>query len=855
VLTVEQLAVRLAGGFLRSATDEDLEPAIRSALDGDDLGDLRHLHRFPGAVRAVSRTLKRLWEADLGLPKMEDRHERIRSLMVVERRVRGALPCGCLAPPDLAAAAARRVAMAPKLVGPLEFRRLSCVPPLWGALVTLLAYHVPIRWVGPVPYGAEALPGDHEADLPVALPEPERVACADPRAEVVETMRWIRELLVTKQAHPSEIAVVAANTGSWDEAFLALRATAELPIHFTQGIPALSTHDGQACAALADLLVGGISQKRVRRLLAHSGGGSPLLARLPRNVLTGVPRDAALTDPAHWGAALAAAAHARADGSDPTRDMLELLGLAAQGVEVAERAGLVLLGTGAGRLWAEALQRAPARALPFTLGELRVADGRDPGDSVTWGPADHVAASPRPFARLLGLTAEAWPRRTADDPLLPGHVLDTACMGALALPDRDRRSFAAIRRGATAALVLSRGRRDARGGAVAQSPLAAIAGRERTLGASRIPQFAFSPADRLRSRADEAAGHPVIASATACALARASPHANAHDGLVRADHPLIARALGDLQSATSLRLLLRDPQGFTWRYALGWLCPAEATADGLSLGPSAHGELVHELLRRAVDALEPVPGFGLAAGHEVDAAVRGAAEAVLEEWPSRRSTPPALLWRHAVEAAAGQALRALMSDGQFHPGTRSFTEVPFGEPGSLPPTRELPWDPRRSVHIPGTTLGFRGRIDRIELRHGGGAIRLTDYKTGEVPKGVDNSIIQGGRELQRVLYSLAALTLIPDAGGIRARLVYLRPDPVRVAALAGIDGAIAQAAGHLASASASLLAGTSLPGPDSEEEWNDRRLGLPAASEGHAARKRASFLRAFGDLERAWQCR
>ena len=855
VLTMARMAVRLAGGLLRSATDEDLEPAIRSALDGDGLSDLRHLHSFPGAVRAVSRTLSRLWEADLDLPAMADRHERIRDLMVVESRVRRALPFGCLAPPDLAAAAAQRAAMAPGLVGPLEFRRLSCVPPLWRKLVTVLADHVPIRWVGPMPHGAEALPGDHEPDFPVDLPEPDRVACANPRSEVVEALRWIRELLVTGQARPSDIAVAATDTGSWDESILALRATANLPIHFTQGIPALSTHDGQACAALADLLVGGLSQDRVRRLLAHSAGGGPWLARLPRMALAGVPRDAALTHPTHWRAALATAAQARGEGPDRTLHMLEVLELAARGVEAAGQAGLALLGASASQLWAEALRRAPPRALPFTLGELRVADGRDPGDSVTWGPADHVAASPRPFARLLGLTADAWPRRSADDPLLPGHVFDPACTGALALPDRDRRSFAAIRHGATATLVLSRGRRDARGGSLAQSPLAAIGGRERTLGAGRIPRFAFSRSDRLRARADEAAGHPVITSATACALAWASPRANAHDGLIRADHPLIVRALGDVQSATSLRLLLRDPQGFTWRYALGWLSPAEEAADRLGLGHGAHGELVHELLRRAVDALEPVPGFGQAAGHEVDAAVRRAAEAVLEEWPSRRSTPPTLLWRQAVDAAAGQAFAALMSDGQFHPETRSLTEVPFGEPESPPHARELPWDPRPPVPIPGTTLVFRGRIDRIEFRHGGGAVRLTDYKTGEVPKGVEHSVIQGGRELQRVLYSLAVLTLVPDAGAIQARLVYLRPDPVRKAVLAGVGRAIAEAAGHLAAASASLLAGTSLPGPDSQEEWNDRRLGLPAASVGHAARKRASFLRAMGDLDRAWRCK
>ena len=84
----------------------------------------------------------------------------------------------------------------------------------------------------------------------------------------------------------------------------------------------------------------------------------------------------------------------------------------------------------------------------------------------------------------------------------------------------------------------------------------------------------------------------------------------------------------------------------------------------------------------------------------------------------------------------------------------AYTRAAVGSPAIRP-------HPRDNARVP-------GRIDRIELRHGGGAIGSRTYKTGEVPKGVDNSIIQGGRELQRVLYSLAALTLIPDAGGIRA---------------------------------------------------------------------------------------
>ena len=49
----------------------------------------------------------------------------------------------------------------------------------------------------------------------------------------------------------------------------------------------------------------------------------------------------------------------------------------------------------------------------------------------------------------------------------------------------------------------------------------------------------------------------------------------AHDGQWVAGHEGVRRALARIQSPTSLRLLLRSPLGFVWRYALGWYAPRE----------------------------------------------------------------------------------------------------------------------------------------------------------------------------------------------------------------------------------------------------------------------------------------
>jgi len=51
-------------------------------------------------------------------------------------------------------------------------------------------------------------------------------------------------------------------------------------------------------------------------------------------------------------------------------------------------------------LWRDALRMAPPQAIELSLQALRVADGREPGNAIAWGPARHVAAAPRAHVRL-----------------------------------------------------------------------------------------------------------------------------------------------------------------------------------------------------------------------------------------------------------------------------------------------------------------------------------------------------------------------------------------------------------------------------------------------------------------------
>lgn len=856
IMTLPQLAARLAGGFSRPARSEDLDPAIRSTLDAGGFTELESIRSLPGMTRSVARTLIRLWYADFALDGHAHASPRLQDLAMIEARVRASLPAGVLSPRDLRDAALQRVTYAPAVLGAVELDHVVHVAPVWRPLLLALARHATLTWRNPSKAAAAWFPGELGSDPQPTPASPEIVSCASPRAEAVEALRWIRELIASGRARPDEIAVCATATEDWDDHMLVLAADAALPLHFSHGVPALASREGQVCAALADVLINGLSQGRVRRLFGHAAGRSRGLDALPPSWAQGLRPGAALFELEQWRRALTEAHAHRGDGVDVRPLLIPVLELLAKGARAADAAGGLLLGRAARALWVEALRGAPPEALEFSLQELRLPDGRDPGACAVWCPATHLAAAPRRFVRLLGLTTRSWPRRSGEDPLIPNHILSCEALDSESVTEQDRRAYAIITAQADGALVLSRSRRNAQGGLEAPSPLVPHDPQRTTaLKRARVPSHAFSEADRLLARPEEAATSLVVQAAGASWRSRRIPTITAYDGCVRENHPVIARAIAQVQSATSLRLMLRDPLAFVWRYALGWRSPVE-DEQPLSLDARSFGELVHEMLKRTVDALEPHPGYVRAARQEIENALDAASSAIAVQWPVQRSTPPVLLWRHTLGAARDLALKALTLDEAFQPVTRSWTELAFGrEDDGTNAAGDLLWPPTGQVIIPGVGLRIRGSIDRVDFNSVRNGVRVSDYKTGAEPPRASEVVLGRGAELQRVLYALAARQLIADNPRVIARLVFLASDRPRPYSLPDIDQAIADIAMHVGAAVDLLRRGIALPGPDAREDWNDFALALPAAPAVYFQSKQAALGRAFGDFARIWSVR
>ena len=840
IVSLPQLAARLAGGFSRPATPEDIQPAIRIALDHNGHDDLRNLTRLPGIVRAVQQTLASVWRADVSLNSATD--GRLADFRRIDERVRSNFPPGVLAPPDLRDAALARIIYARRLFGRIEICGLLDVDPVWRPLVNALSKQTPVTWM---PVGE----ADRNWFTGTLHPPPAATAttsaaflCANPHAEVVEALRWARALMASG-IPASEIGIAALSPDVWDESMLVLSRTAGLPVHFTHGIAALESADGQSCAALADVLLRGLSQVRVRRLLRHAPVAR---ASLPGDWSRGLRRSAGLFTLVQWATALEATRSERESGDAAEQALLPMLAQLAEGTAAADAAGEALLHPAALVLWREALRAAPAEALEISLQRMRTPDATSPGAAVSWGPAAHLAAAPRGNVRLLGLTGRAWPRSSTEDPLLPDHVLKRSALEEVPRPEQDERIFRAIAASTTATFVLSRSRRSSEGGLLAPSRLFPASG-AKTLARVRTPEHALSETDRLLARPKEACDRPHLALGRAAWRAWMSPEHTDHDGRVPPADPVVRAALDREQSATSARRLLRDPLGFVWTYALRWRS-AVTHVDLLALDRLTFGELIHELIRRTVQELEPAPGLARASAEEVERAMWGAGEAILTAWPSERPVPPKLLWRRTIDEGMRLALGGLLLDGSLMPDTQSFSEVPFGMEAE---EGHGPWEAPGSVNLGG--LRFGGRIDRLDLRGDGAAARVTDYKSNAAPRNMDRVILGGGAELQRVMYAAAVRQGLPEVRQIVSRLVYLRDGPVHHG-LSGnlLDDGIAEAERFIAAAEALIVGGAAPPGPDAEDAFNDLRLALPAELDAYLRRKVAARADVAGQLSGFW---
>ena len=853
IRTIDQVAVRLAGGFLKTIDGESLASATAEVIQATPkaaLGDLASIADLPGLPTALASTLTKVWNADIDLAKCAAEQPEVQRLVVLARleaAVLQRLPPAMLRPADLVRRALDRLPLFTTILGEVELGYLLDVAPCWRLLLLLLHRPRKVFWrAGAYPGGHtvpdwwESAAGDKIYE-DLTTPQVRVVTCATARHEVIEAMRWARGLLAGGTVQAQEIAFAAASPGEYDDLVLAMSQEANLDIHFAHGRRALTTRDGQTAAALADLLLRGLSQDRVRRLARLAHDPATPFGRLPEDWTRQLPRGAPLGSPARWQQAMAEAA------PEITEVLLPAIDLLAAGTAQAAEAGEMFLRGAARSLWRRALLQAPASALEASLSALRLPDTVEAGTAIGWLHASALACCPRPYVWLFGLNARIWPRSGAEDPLLPNHVIPSIKLEPMPVSKADRLAFKAIQGTTAQQLVCCASRRDATGRLLGLSPLMPPKIGPERLRRARIPQHAMSEQDRLMARPAEFAGTRRSVSAQGCWLDWNDPAVTAHDGLVRPDHPVLTRALSRVHSATSLKALLRNPLGFTWHYALGWREPDRAT-ETMDLDGLQFGGLVHDMLDAALPAIEAAGGLGRATASVLGQAIGEARIAIATAWEAEQPVPPAILWALRLEEAEAVARTALSWPLQTFGGQRSYSELPFGDPDADTPV--VPWDFRQMVTIPGTGLQIRGRIDRLDLSADGQQARVVDYKTGR-PR--EPGVLEGGGELQRCLYAYAVQALLGPKVQVEAALLFPRSEAAAYHPLVDTADALHALTEALLRARDSLRAGRALFGPDTGGDWDDLRFALPASPGAMTDRKREAAAVLLGDAALIWE--
>lgn len=444
ILTFEQLAARLAGGLTLSVDDQTLRHAVQEALPTLALGELDSLKALPGMVAAAVETIGKVWRAGIDLQSLASKHPRLASLATLEAAVLATLPPAMMRPADLVRAALARLEHAPTLIGPVEVVGLTELAPCWRPLLLGLTTRVPVRWVA----GPRSVPSWLEGSsiqIEIAeahAPQVSTVSASTAYHEAIEAMRWARELLASGTAQAAEIAIAAVTPADYDDYFLALRDDANFELHFVHGVHITACREGQAAAALADILLRGLSQVRMRRLSTLLRAYPGPFQDLPEGWTRLLPTDAPLTSRDAWLRLLERLTPSSwSDGADHSPALREIVELLGEGSASAETVGERLLRGRVLAIWRSALRAGPAASLDLTLAALRQDDGLDACVSLAWMPASALAASPRRFVRLLGLNSSRWPRAISEDRLLSDHIIPTAQLDPLPVNAADRRDF------------------------------------------------------------------------------------------------------------------------------------------------------------------------------------------------------------------------------------------------------------------------------------------------------------------------------------------------------------------------------------------------------------------------------
>ena len=222
-------------------------------------------------------------------------------------------------------------------------------------------------------------------------------------------------------------------------------------------------------------------------------------------------------------------------------------------------------------------------------------------------------------------------------------------------------------------------------------------------------------------------------------------------------------------SPTSLERWAGCPYSYFLDQVLG-IGSVDIPEEILSLSAMDRGSLMHKILEEFIarvmaEGSSPPPGEGWGPSHR-DILHRIASDA-FREAESRGITGKPLLWRLDQDDIVQDLASFLEADTDLRRQyglSPNYLEARFGMGG------ENSW-PAAEWHLDdGSSIKFRGMIDRVDTDPAGGEALVLDYKSGgsSYYEGLKDDPIGKGRHLQLAVYSLAAQNALGPGTNVRA---------------------------------------------------------------------------------------
>ena len=131
VMSLEQAAARLAGGFIRPIDDETLRATIQAVLPKTPMGELENIKLLPGMIDSAAGTLYKGWSTSIDLGARTDEHPRLEAVARLEAAVLEQLPPNMVRSVDIVQAVTGRIAHAPAVLGKMNIVGLSDFAHCW----------------------------------------------------------------------------------------------------------------------------------------------------------------------------------------------------------------------------------------------------------------------------------------------------------------------------------------------------------------------------------------------------------------------------------------------------------------------------------------------------------------------------------------------------------------------------------------------------------------------------------------------------------------------------------------------------------------------------------------------------